>query len=492
MKAREAWILAVACLGSTGFADPPKYYTDYAVASRWAGRVHPGERERGDAFIDSVRRGGMFVGCAAAVAAYSNGSLSKVFHNGVIGATFAEWILDPHRPAYVREGAFSDAIPQTLWGLASFTTGRDTLAPNQLIPDVTGLGIALFNGDLEVPWTSTASSAAFGRNGVGFARLAGYPAFTKMLLGAMSPSGLRSAVESRQKGEEDPENPYLYAPGILRRTALALGTPIGEGLFSLRDPVPAVGTLLPAALTGRRNPFPGYKNIGFGTDTRLLSETPPLKDRRAFRLSFAFANTANNWQVLQGTPGWGRTLINNFRGTRAGDIYDGVDANYSDVRLHRGQHLSGQFERWMRRENFVIDYDVYMQLNDPGYPETTPIESAHRPWTSPRIRVATLRLHSYGTRPEIGEALNQLARRMHMPPGAGYHLPVGDLAWYRSAGRILGKADGPISIDETVDGVAGQTAVGAYTQSRDLRRGLSAADAHVELLRLMREAGVGN
>ncbi|MCB0405313.1 MAG: hypothetical protein KDD51_11050 [Bdellovibrionales bacterium] len=455
-------------LGQAAIADL-HYYTSAELAERWEGRVHPGETPRGTRFLRSIRRGGFWIGCAATVAAYQYGDLGKVFHRGVIGATFVRFTLNPARPSGVRFGAFSDEIPQTLFGIGSFTTGRDNPDENQLIPDVTGLSIALMHGDRWVPWTSTASRGAFARNGERFARLAGFSAIGRMALGLLSPRELAEAHVIRQRAAQEgqafgypQDNGYLYSPGSLRSGAMALGGLIGEGVFGIHDPRPGIGTLGPAVFSGRRSPFPGYKDVGFGTDTRLLTESVPFESRRAFRLSFSLADTETNRQLLTEIPSLYQTVVNNVRGTPVGDYNP-------PLRLYQGRHLTAQFDKWVRQKGISIDYDVWMQLDDPASPRLTPIEAAHLGWYSEKILVGRLSLLSFGDRYDIGHRLNGFARRMHLGPGEGYHLPVGDLPWYRSVGSIIGREGRELNATDFPLQGNGGAVVGAYPQSAALR-----------------------
>lgn len=468
-------------------AETPHIYTAEELAQRWQGVVHPGENPRGEAFLKSVKLGGFYVGCGAAMAAYANDGLGKVFHEHVIGATVAQFDLDPNRPEFVRYGSFSNDVPQRLWGIAAYTTGRDKKDPNHLMPDATGLGLRLMQGENWISWSSTASRAAFARRGANFPRLTGFPAIARALLGFMSPTGLFEAHQGRSAGIEQPDNPYRQRPGWFRRLALGLGGMLGEGAFVLADPSPGFGTLVPAILSGRRSPFPGFSDVGYGADTRLLSDAFPLDKRRAYRLTFKLADNETNRQLLEEIPGWIATFDNNLRGTPANQIYsDSSD----ETRILRRKHLTAQFNKWIQRKGIQIVYDVYIQLDDPEHPDLTPIELSHKGWYSPKIRVATLTLHSIGEKPALGQALNEFANQMHLSPAESMHLPVGDLAWYRSVGRLIGRADKPVTVADTRDGTQGETAIGAYAQSRDLRTAPDPVQEMRRLRSLFAEAGI--
>ena len=451
----------------------PHLYTPDELAQKWQGQVHPGETPRGDDFRNSIMTGAFYIGCAAGVASFANDEVSKVFHNDLFAATVYRLSLDPNRDAITRHGAFSDDVLQTTWGVAAFTTGRDVVGANQLEPDVTG--ITLF--DEYQSWTATASRGAFARTGPRFARLAGFPAIMKMILGGMSPEQLRNAHFERVNQVPPGDNPYRYRPNWYRRSvAIPAGGMVGQGAFILSDWSPGFGTLVPAVLTGRRSPFPGYSDIGYGTDTRLLTEDVPMKDRLAYRLQFTLADTETNRRLLSEIPGWIETISNNLRGTPVGE--DGT-------RLYAGKHLTAQFDKWMSQEGITVDYDVWMNLENPER-RSNRIESPHLRFDGDLHHVGVMSLIPYGARYELNARCVEFAKKAHAGPGVGYHLPVGNLAWYRSVGRLLGRPQAPgeavppIDIHQ-VSGRYDSAPVGAYPEGRDLRRAQPLTDQNREL-----------
>lgn len=444
----------------------PRLYTAEDLSEKWRGQVHPGEKARGDEFMNSVRLGAFYIGCGAAVASFANDSLSKVFHNDPFAATAYRLTLDPNRAAITRHGAFADDFPQTSWGIAAFTTGRDVEGANQLAVDVTGL--TLF--DEHQSWTATASRGAFARTGPKFARLAGFPALAKMFLGAMSAEQLRAAHMGRLLETEDGDNPYRRRPNWYRRNiAIPGGGLAGQGAYILADWSPGFGTLVPAIVTGRRSPFPGYSDIGYGTDTRLLTEDVPLEQRLAFRLQFTLADTETNRRLRAEIPSWLKTVENNVFGTEMGP--DGE-------RLYPGHHLTAQFDKWMSQEGITVDYDVWMNLERADQ-RSRVIESPHLRFDGELHHVGVMSLLPYGNRYDLNARCVDFAKRAHAGPGVGYHLPVGDLAWYRSVGQLIGRST-PIEIHQ-VSGRYNSTAVGAYPEGRDLRRAPSLEQQNVEL-----------
>ncbi len=479
----KSWVFSALsfslCLGIA--EGKPHLYTAEEIASKWQGQVHPGEAARGFEFLESAKTGGFYIGCGAVVASFANDAVSKVFHNDPFAATAYKFVLDPNRDAITRHGAFSDESPQTTWGVAALTTGRDVVGANQLAADVTGL--TLF--DEYQSWTATASRGAFARTGPRFARLAGFPALAKMFLGGMSSDQLRAAHAGRLADDEPGDNPYRHRPNWYRRNiAIPAGGLAGQGAFIFADWSPGFGTLVPATLTGRRSPFPGYRDIGYGTDTRLLTEDVPLEERLAFRLQFTLADTETNRKLRAQIPGWLETIENNLLGTKVNEAGD---------RLYPGHHLTAQFDKWMSQEGITVDYDVWMNLESPDR-RSQVIELPHRRFDGELHHVGVISLLPYGNRYDLNARCVDFARKAHAGPGLGYHLPVGNLAWFRSVGRmgqtaVAGDA-APVQIHEVANR-GNSTPVGAYPEGRDLRRAPSRASQDEELNAILDEFAPG-
>lgn len=448
-----------------------QWYSPESLAQKWQGRIHPGEAPRSEEFRKSLGAAARWIRCAALVSAYSQ-KPGKVFHEHTIGATFCSFKRATDLPAILRTGFLSDSVPETLWGLASYTRGRDISRPNQLVPDVLGLSVGLLWQNRLVSFTSTAARGAFARNGLRFSRLAGFSAIGQMGAGLLTPGALlENQLSQREYSAQHGDvggGRTLEKPGRIRQALMFVGRMLGEGVFVLHDLRPGLQTLAPAVFAGLASPFPGYSDVGFSTDTRLLDESVPFDQRRAFRMSIALADTPENERIRKDVPSLMQAAWNNLVGTRTSG---------STEREFRGAQQSAQFRKVL--EHTSVEYDVFYQLDDPEHPELTPIEDADLPWKSPKIKVGTLTLIRFngggeynGGDQNLHGDVARLARQMHFAPGLALHAPVGDLAWVRSLGSLPGPQEQM------------QAAIGAYSQSAQLRPALAENKAVAELKRL--------
>lgn len=423
-------------------ADPIRFYDPTVVADRFFERFHPAEDLRDLRYFESMQRAGMNIACASAVAAYANRGLSKVFHNGSIGAGIVRFELMPNLPPHLKHGIFSDEMPKEVYGIANFTTGRWDEEPWQLKPDATGLTVGLVVNGKWVVFTTTASAGAFGRTLEDFSHLASYSAMGAMIAGGLTRRELQQVVEALRNDEAFQDRAWFPA---FRRLRLSLGGALGEGAFVLRHPIAGLGTLLPATLVGRRSPFTGYADIGFGSGhAYLATDQVPLADRTAFRFGFRLADTPFSRRIRRELPSWPATV---WRATVGG----------------QHQHLTNEFNKW--NELHDIELEMYVREENKVDPRRTRVESPHRGWYGPETVVA--RVTVLRRRPGIeggrlyGEDLPRVIRRMPFNPGFSTFLPLGDLGYGRAAGPLYG-------LDQRATGLD----AGAYWRSAMLRHAL--------------------
>lgn len=406
--------LAGILLAANSHADPDPYFTPQTLASRvMAGEVfHSGENPRGTEFYQTLGAAGKNIGCAAKFWLAANGEPGKVFHAGLIGTGLVEVELLADRPLEIRSGMFSDSVPQKFYGVASFTRGRGDMHPWQAVPDVLGLSLGLDIGGRWVALTMTASAGAFGKTHLEFSDLAGFTGFAG--------SWAR----------------YLtgWAPSIVQSAAGRLGGMAGEGLFILRHPISGFFVLAPATINNgpvRSSPYLGYGNVGFGSGhAYLLDESVPLNQRRAFKYGVRLVDNEANAQILKERAGWWNYTKAAFQG------------------VLKSQAISEDFKRWNRLRD--IEFELYIQLDDPFTPSNTPIEDPRKRWKTDVIPVARIKLLQElpvtdrgqgGALADVNLAndVRTFADKMSFNPGFGMHIPLGDLGVGRAVGAVMGR-----------------------------------------------------
>ncbi|MBP7844673.1 MAG: hypothetical protein KA116_07640 [Proteobacteria bacterium] len=445
------------------FSAEPHFVTPKELAETATMIVHPLTRARScEEIIVDLKTVGRNIGTASALTKLLYGHATKVFHNHSIGSAFVRFELMPTRPEFLRQGMFSDAIPSVSYGFANFTTGRSTPNPPHLKPDVTGLTVVLNMNQKPVVLTTTASKGAFGDTGKQFSELAWFPTIMSSVLSGYSKEDLMNTQKADWKWDEKKSKSLRVNLGSI------LGEALGEGIFIARNPKPALGTLLPAILSGRFSPFFGYRgvlglgdNIGFGSGHAFLLESlspeklDPVKNigisRTAFRFGFRIVDSPVNRALIENEPGLLKTL----------DRVIGTGWNKADSR-----YLSTEFKKW--NQAGPIEYEMYVQLEDKTHPENTPIEATHRRWKSEKIPVARMTLLPVKTGAD--EVLNDFINKIPANPGLGFHRPLGVLALDRSMGPVVSR-----------EGL--NAGSGAYSQSSALRGALG-----VDLQRFQVEA----
>ncbi|MCB0417955.1 MAG: hypothetical protein H6617_10055 [Bdellovibrionaceae bacterium] len=423
-------LIGLVCLYSGTASAHANYHTPTDLAARFGEAFHPLEAPRGDAYLESVKRAGRNIACSVMVATYSNRLLqrahhhiAKGFHNGIIGQALVKFELLSNRPEWTRHGLFSDDIPATVYGVASLTTGRADEDPWHLKPDVTGMSVGL---DVNGKWTvltTTASVGAFGSTLEGFSHLGSFSAIGAKFFGGIPMERIAYVLRTLKEDAPLDDEPYFFQG--LRRRRMEIGGLIGEGAFVLRHPIAGLGTLVPAILSGRRTPFFGYRDVGFGSGhAYLLEETPQMKDRVAFRYGFRLAGPPYNQHIREKIPGWIKTF------TRAI-----IDGDYS--------YLSTEFNR--RMEEGEVVYEMYVQREDKDNPRRTPIERTHRRWKSEKIPVALVTLQGKPGNTAwsfVTSDTARMVRRMPFNPGFNFHLPLGDLGYGRAVGPLVNNISG--------------------------------------------------
>ncbi|MEZ4752054.1 MAG: hypothetical protein R3B54_15895 [Bdellovibrionota bacterium] len=424
------YVLGVVCLfGGKSFAEP-RYHTPNDLAGRFGEAFHPLEKIRGDEYLESVKRAGRNIACSVMVATYQNRliqrahhHIAKGFHNGIIGQALVRFELLPDRPDWVRHGLFSEEIPATVYGVASLTTGRADEDPWHLKPDVTGMSIGL---DVNGKWTvltTTASVGAFGDTLEGFSHLGSFSAIGAKFFGGIPMERIAYVLKTLKEDAPLDDEPWFFQG--LRRRRMEIGGLIGEGAFVIRHPIAGLGTLVPAILSGRRTPFYGYRDVGFGSGhAYLLEETPSMDKREAFRFGFRLAGPPYNQHIRENLPSWIKTF------TRA---------------LIEGDHdyLSTEFNR--RMEEGEVVYEMYVQREDKRNPNRTPIERTHRRWYSEKTPVALVTLHGKPGNTAwsfVTSDVSRMVRRMPFNPGFNWHLPLGDLGYGRAVGPMVNEISG--------------------------------------------------
>jgi hypothetical protein len=432
------------------YSEEPHFVTPKELAETATMIVHPFIRARSceDIIVD-LKSVGRNIGTASALTKLLYGHATKVFHNHSIGSAFVRFELLPTRPEFLRQGMFSDSIPAVSYGFANFTTGRSTPNPPHLKPDVTGLTVVLNMNQKPVVLTTTASKGAFGDTGKQFSELAWFPSIMSSVLSGYSKEDLMNTQKADWKWDENKAKSLRVKFGSL------LGEALGEGIFIARNPKPALGTLLPAILSGRFSPFFGYRgilglgdNIGFGSGHAFLLESlspeklDPVKNigikRTAFRFGFRIVDSPANRALIENEPGLLKTL----------DRVIGTGWNKADSR-----YLSTEFKKW--NQVGPIEYEMYVQLEDKNHPENTPIEETHRRWKTEKIPVARMTL--LPAKKGADAILNDFINKVPANPGLGFHRPLGVLAMDRSMGPVVSR--------EGLNAVVS----GAYSQSSALR-----------------------
>ncbi|MBY0372019.1 hypothetical protein K2X33_15145, partial [bacterium] len=346
------WVISIVAFPALA---APTYYTPQSVAAKvQAGEVfHPQETPRAETFFKDLAKAGRNISCASRLWLAANGSPSKVFHQKILGSGLIELELDPDRATGIRHGLFADGGPQKIRGVMSLTRGRGDASPLQGVPDVLGMSLGLDVGGKWVALTMTASQGAFGKTHLEFSDLAGF-------------SG-RAGLAGR----------WLTGllPEILQHYAGKLAGMGGEGLFAVRHPKTGLFVLLPGTLNGglvRASPFLGHGDIGFGSGhAYLLDEAAPVNERRAFKFSVKLVETGLAQTIQAERTGFLNKLL---------AIGRGLDPNY----------LSKDFDHWTRQGD--IEFDLFVQVDDPKAPETTPIEDPRWAWPTEPLRVGRIRL----------------------------------------------------------------------------------------------------
>lgn len=440
-------ILAGILIAANSHAVPIPYYTPQTLASRvMAGELfHPGENPRGPEFYKTLGQAGRNIGCGAKFWLAANGVPGKVFHAGLIGTGIVEVELLADRPAEIRSGMFSDSVPQKFYGVASFTRGRGDIHPWQAVPDVLGLSLGLDIGGRWVAMTMTASGGAFGRTHLAFSDLAGFTGFAGNWAHYLTG----------------------WAPAIVQSVADRLGSLAGEGLFVFRHPISGLFVLLPAALNNgpvRSSPYLGYGNIGFGSGhAYLLDETVPLSQRRAFKYGVRLVDNEANAQILKERAGF-------WNYTKA--AVQGV---------FKSQAISDDFRHWNRMRD--IEFELYIQLDDPSTPSRTPIEDPRWRWKTEVIPVARIKLLQELPVTDRGQGVGladvnlandvrTFADKMSFNPGFGMHIPLGDLGVGRGIGAVMGRPRA---------GAPSEREAGSYWTSQQMRGAVGFSSGDLEM-----------
>jgi hypothetical protein len=440
-------VLAGVLFAANSHAAPVPYYTPQTLASRvMATEVfHPGENHRGPEFYKTLGQAGRNIGCGAKFWLAANGVPGKVFHGGLVGTGMVEVELLADRPAEIRSGMFSDSVPQKFYGIASFTRGRGDMHPWQALPDVLGLSLGLDIGGRWVAMTMTASGGAFGKTHLEFSDLAGFTGFA----GSWAQ--------------------YLtgWAPSIVQSAAGRLGGMAGEGLFILRHPLSGLFVLAPATINNgpvRSSPYLGYGNVGFGSGhAYLLDESVPFSRRRAFKYGVRLVDNEANAQILKERAGFWNYTKAAFQG------------------VFKSKAISDDFHHWNRMRD--IEFELYIQLDDPLTPENTPIEDPRWRWKTEVIPVARIKLLQELPVTDRGQGvgiadvnlandLRTFADRMSFNPGFGLHIPLGDLGVGRGVGAVMGRPrPGSPTGSET----------GSYWKSQQMRGAVGFSSGDLEM-----------